>query len=335
MVLKGCGDYLGQEMTGGGILAQSCRDYAFRNMRGGWGGQRRRGQLRGLGNQLGKILIRGSSGERTGWMMRGGRITILNDCGDYLGILMSGGEIVVFGNAGRRAGWRMKGGTISASKFGEECGAETVGGTILRRDPEIWDTARRNWHWPQLPRPKAGKVGSNGEFPFQNYDLTLTRDELRHGSLYLESLFEHLIVHYIFCPRSMETAGALALSAVRGLKDPALAKTMVNIFTDIVVDSFRLERSCEDEEKVVLAWSLIAEQELGARDMAVLGFSQNTGGFLSWTATCLRWTSSCRRFLRESGTGACGQGSASRQRGFSKVWALVGWEKGQSGQLRS
>jgi hypothetical protein len=138
--------------------------------------------------------------------------------------------------------------------------------------PEIWDTARRNWHWPQLPRPKAGKVGSNGEFPFQNYDLMLTRDELRHGSLYLESLFEHLIVHYIFCPRSMETAGALALSAVRGLKDPALAKTMVNIFTDIVVDSFRLERSCEDEEKVVLAWSLIAEQELGARDRAVLGF---------------------------------------------------------------
>lgn len=136
MVLKGCGDYLGQEMTGGGILAQSCRDYAFRNMRGGWGVVRGdAGNYAGLGNQLGKILIRGSSGERTGWMMRGGRITILNDCGDYLGILISGGEIVVFGNAGRRAGWRMKGGTICASRFGEECGAETVGGTILRRDP--------------------------------------------------------------------------------------------------------------------------------------------------------------------------------------------------------
>jgi len=35
---------------------------------------------------------------------------------------------------------------------------------------------------------------------------------------------------------------------------------MVNIFSDIVVDSFRLERSSEDEEKVLMGWKALAEK---------------------------------------------------------------------------
>jgi formylmethanofuran dehydrogenase subunit C len=129
------GAYLGQEMAGGGIVAHSCGDYAFRNMKSGWGVVRgNAGNYAGLGNWGGRILVRGSSGERTGWMMRGGRIGILGDAGDYLGILMKGGEIFVRGSAGRRAGIMMKGGLISASDFGPECGAEALGGNIIRRD---------------------------------------------------------------------------------------------------------------------------------------------------------------------------------------------------------
>ena len=36
---------------------------------------------------------------------------------------------------------------------------------------------------------------------------------------------------------------------------------MVNIFSDIVVDSFRLERSAEDEKKVLLGWKRLAARE--------------------------------------------------------------------------
>jgi hypothetical protein len=114
----------------------------------------------------------------------------------------------------------------------------------------------------------------SGEFPFENYSITLREDVLAEGPLYLENLFDHLIVHYIFCPRSLETASLLALAAIKGLKEPLLARSMVNIFCDIVVDSFRLERSAEDERKVLLGWNrlALAEQDLSPRDRLVLGF---------------------------------------------------------------
>ena len=42
----------------------------------------------------------------------------------------------------------------------------------------------------------------------------------------------------------------------KGLGQPDInrARCLVNIFTDIVVDSFRLERSSADEEKVLMGW---------------------------------------------------------------------------------
>jgi len=57
------------------------------------------------------------------------------------------------------------------------------------------------------------------------------------------------------------------------LKEPSLARVMVNIFTDIVADSFRLERSPEDEEKVLLGWKRLASQvEISEMDKVILGF---------------------------------------------------------------
>jgi len=129
------GEYLGLEMSGGGIVAGSCTNYAFKGMSGGWGvvgGSA--GNFLGLGCLDGSIVVRGSAGARAGWLMRGGRISILRDAGEYLGILMSGGRVMVRGSAGRRAGWRMKGGTILAGDFGDEAGEGALGGEILRRD---------------------------------------------------------------------------------------------------------------------------------------------------------------------------------------------------------
>jgi hypothetical protein len=136
----------------------------------------------------------------------------------------------------------------------------------------IWDRSRENWHWPQLPAPRMSGQAIGGEFPFENYSITLREDVLAEGPLYLENLFDHLIVHYIFCPRSLEAASLLALAAVKGLKEPLRARCMVNIFCDIVVDSFRLERSAEDEMKVLLGWKKLAEQDLSPLDRLVLGF---------------------------------------------------------------
>lgn len=96
---------------------------------------------------------------------------------------------------------------------------------------------------------------------------------MSQGDLYLENLFDHLIVHYTFCPRSLETSGNLALSAMEVLKEPSFARVMVNVFTDIVADSFRLERSPEDEGKVLLGWKRLASQEeLSEIDRIILGF---------------------------------------------------------------
>jgi len=108
-------------------------------------------------------------------------------------------------------------------------------------------------------------------FP-SNYALTVGKEALSQGPLYLENLFDHIIVHYIFCPRSLEVAGLLALAALKGAKEPSRARLMVNIFSDIVVDSFRLERSPEDEEKVLLGWKRLAKKDLSPLDRVVLGF---------------------------------------------------------------
>jgi hypothetical protein len=47
---------------------------------------------------------------------------------------------------------------------------------------------------------------------------------------------------------------------------------MVNIFSDIAVDSFRLERSNDDQEKVLLGWKKLAKEDLSQMDQVVLGF---------------------------------------------------------------
>jgi len=142
---------------------------------------------------------------------------------------------------------------------------------------EAWQRSKENWHWPQLPDPTLGE-GNDGEFPFSNYNISISQDVLQEGLPYLENLFDHLILHYIYCPRSLETAGHLALAATKSLKDLRLAGKMVNIFSDIVVDTFRLERSKEDEEKVLLGWKRLAKQELSPLDRVVAGFLSNYWG---------------------------------------------------------
>jgi len=142
----------------------------------------------------------------------------------------------------------------------------------------VWQRSRRNWHWPLLPPPRLSSrsVGEEqvGELSFSNYQITLDEEILNQGPVYLESLFDHLIAHYIFCPRSLDGASILARSALEGLKspDPNKARALVNIFSDIVVDSLRLEKSSKDREKVLLGWGRLAEQpDLGELDRVVLG----------------------------------------------------------------
>jgi len=163
---------------------------------------------------------------------------------------------------------------------------------------EIWQRSRESWHWPLLPPPV---LADNG-IAIPNYQITLDQQAINLGPLYLENLFHHLIVHYIFCPRSLETAALLALAALKGLGHPSpssstyasncvsqaewtahiqSARRMVNIFSDIVADSFRLERSKRDEELVLMGYRRLAEREGGAlepQDGVVLGFLREFWG---------------------------------------------------------
>ncbi len=171
---------------------------------------------------------------------------------------------------------------------------------------EIWQSSRASWHWPLLPPPVLGKKGICSGFAFPNYQITLDQKALNLGPEYLENLFHHLIVQYIFCPRSLENAGLLALAALRGLGHTALtsstypstypstftsgqnsvsyiqsARRMVNIFSDIVADSFRLERSERDEELVLMGYKRLADLEGGALeplDRVILGFLREYWG---------------------------------------------------------
>ena len=181
---------------------------------------------------------------------------VRKDAGDYLGLLMSGGEIMVLGKAGTRAGWRMKGGSIEAKRLVRRRRIDALTGTGLASGRGRWRTGTIR----SFPCPARVGLRDASEFPFQNYSITIDQDSIRQGPLYLENLFDHLIVHYLFCPRSLETAGRLALAAMKGLKDQTQARSMVNIFSDIVVDSFRLERSAFDEKKVILGWTRLALQ---------------------------------------------------------------------------
>jgi hypothetical protein len=144
---------------------------------------------------------------------------------------------------------------------------------------DIWLQSKENWHWPILPKPRLGVSDKPHEFPFINYQITITGDMLAQGPLYIENLFDHLIVHYIFCPRSLEEAGQLAGAALDGLKEPDInrARHLVNLFSDIVTDSFRLERSEEDEKKVLMGWKRLAknDERLMPLDRVVLGFLRN------------------------------------------------------------
>ncbi|HPJ31102.1 MAG TPA: VWA domain-containing protein, partial [Methanothrix sp.] len=74
---------------------------------------------------------------------------------------------------------------------------------------EIWEKSRSNWHRPQLPRPVIDETEDGGSFPFRNYRIVIDTVTLAKGDRYLENLFDHLIVHYLFCPRSLEMAGRL------------------------------------------------------------------------------------------------------------------------------
>ncbi|MFZ1315936.1 MAG: VWA domain-containing protein [Methanothrix sp.] len=176
---------------------------------------------------------------------------------------------------------------------------------------EIWQRSRQSWHWPLLPPPVLREEGISSSFVFPNYQITLNQQDLELGPLYLENLFDHLIVQYIFCPRSLENAGLLALAALKGLghhlpSDSAYtqayssayslaytprgkmsldraahilsARRMVNIFSDIVSDSFRLERSRRDEELVLMGYRRLADRDgqagcpLMPMDRVILGF---------------------------------------------------------------
>ena len=86
---------------------------------------------------------------------------------------------------------------------------------------EVWRRSRESWHWPLLPPPVLGEKGRSGSFAFSNYQITLDQKALQLGPLYLENLFHHLIVQYIFCPRSLENAGILALAPLKGLGHPS------------------------------------------------------------------------------------------------------------------
>lgn len=153
---------------------------------------------------------------------------------------------------------------------------------------DVWAKSRKNWHWPLLPMPRlaaaarGGQGASEGEFPFENYRITIGGDTLALGPEYLEGLFDHLIAHYIFCPRSLEEAGRLALAAISGLERPdaLAARRMVNIFSDIVCDSFRVERSPEDGRKTLLGWRRLASQgqAISPLDRVVLGFLRQYWG---------------------------------------------------------
>ncbi|KUK45498.1 MAG: Uncharacterized protein XD72_0141 [Methanothrix harundinacea] len=140
---------------------------------------------------------------------------------------------------------------------------------------KVWERSRASWHRPQLPRPIIDGSEDADGFPFKNYRIVIDSDALEKGEMYLENFFDHLIVHYLFCPRSLETAGRLSLAALEGLEKKGnerdQARRMVNIFSDIVVDTFRLERSAEDEEKVLLGWRDFAKRSLSPLDEAVVG----------------------------------------------------------------
>lgn len=238
---------------------------------------------------------------------------------------------------------------------------------------EIWQRSRQSWHWPLLPPPVLREEGISSSFVFPNYQITLNQQDLELGPLYLENLFDHLIVQYIFCPRSLENAGLLAMAALKGLghhlpSDSAYAQAyssayslaytptgkmsldraahilsarrMVNIFSDIVSDSFRLERSGRDEELVLMGYRRLADRDgqagcpLMPMDRVILGFLRAFWGADLPPAPSRRSSISCGSSLPASGTEASGPGSARRWLASWEPSNRAFWGRGRSGRRR-
>ncbi len=141
----------------------------------------------------------GNCGERAGWLMHSGSLRVRGDAGDYLGSSHERRQ-----DCCKRTG-RKEGGMAHERRYnyGERfwprgCGWSPGTGIASGRSPARTGTGRF------FRMPSLSISQTPGEFPFQNYPSLWTQQTLDRGPLYLENLFDHLIVHYIFCPRSLE-----------------------------------------------------------------------------------------------------------------------------------
>jgi formylmethanofuran dehydrogenase subunit C len=124
LIVDGAGrwlDRLGAEMAGGRLLIRgSAGDYSGFRMSGG------------------VLQIDGDAGHFTGCEMRGGRLTVRGDSGDFVAAAlagdmegMTGGTLTIHGNAGARLADRMRRGLVLVGgDAGEFAAARLVAGTV-------------------------------------------------------------------------------------------------------------------------------------------------------------------------------------------------------------
>jgi len=90
---------------------------------------------------------------------------------------------------------------------------------------KVWQKSRENWHWPQLSMPRLSKTKISGEFPFQNYSVTLdpaTLDRGPRGQIgALEMLNGNAHVVLLACVANLEPGQYEKVLAILGQKgDP-------------------------------------------------------------------------------------------------------------------
>lgn len=183
------GDYLGNEMTAGLLIAKSSGGWTGNSMKGGkirvnqagrhLGEQMQAGEIEvdicdvaaGLLMKGGKINISEEALNSVGEQMEGGHIMV-NKSGFNCGRMMKGGLIEVV-EAGNRLGNEMEGGHIKATKAEEMVGWQMVGGKI--EVVEAGDSVGEEMEGGEIYVDKAGfRVGQ----------------EMKGGTIYIQKDYE-------------------------------------------------------------------------------------------------------------------------------------------------
>jgi len=112
----------------------------------------------------------------------------------------------------------------------------------------IWASVRKKHLFPELPVPEIVDGDGRVAMEMKSKEIRITRGfcermaERLPEEEVVEALLDHATAHYTYCPWDFSTYLKLYAQAKKVLKDPKMARKAVGYFTDVVADTYCMQR---------------------------------------------------------------------------------------------